>query len=1053
MTMPRKNGQVSQAVKLALLASSIPVMTMSQVGFAQDADDEDQVLEIEEITVTGSRIPSKNLISASPVTTVHADEIAFQGVTRIEDLLNSLPQVSPAQNANQANGATGTATVDLRGLTAERTLVLLNGRRLPAGSPTGGGIAADLNQIPAAMIDRIEVLTGGASSTYGSDAVAGVVNFITKTDFEGVSFDYQYSGYSHTNDNGRSKLINDAVGFAQPEKDVTNGYSRDYNLVLGINSGDGRGNVTAYATYRDIDPVTSGTRDYSNCALAGSPTGVIDTDDTTPDPWTCGGSSTLPEGRITDFGVLANADCIMIPDPMGQPGDMVCNMIPDYNRATGVPTGALNADGTLKMLPEPELPWIGNTTGLGTVEWPSSFDYIVQGDQFVNRSGLLYNYQPPNYFQRPDERIIAGATGHYNLSEKLEVFAEMSYMDDKTVAQIAPSGAFFVTTSIPCGNPLLSPQQFQLLCGDFLLTSADTQTVFLGRRNVEGGFRQDTLRHTMSRVVVGARGDINDSWSYEAYVNFGQSAIAQTYLNDLSTKRIIRALNVIPDPVTGAPVCASVVDGSDPECVPWDIFTTGGVPVGRDSAEQLYLAKPLFATGEVSTAVINGYVVGDMGNYGWQLPGSDTGISIVGGFEQRQEDITFNPDDGFASGDGAGQGGAVSSVQGAFTVNELFFEAQIPIYDGGDFADSVNLNLGYRYSDYDTDQETDTFKVAGDWAFNDSFRIRASFQRAVRAGNVRELFRPETFNLFDMDEDPCANEPGELPTASLSDCMRSGVTAGQYGNIALSPAGQYNFIQGGNTSLIPESSDTTSFGFIWTPSFAEGLIVSADYYNIEIEDAISSISPSFILDECLATGDAVFCDPINRNPVTGTLWLTGDNIRSTDVNIGLLKREGVDLQVAYGFDVGDMGEVDLSLIGTYAIASEEIPTPGAATIKCVGKWDADTCLGPNPEWGHSFRATWVTPWDANLTLYWRHVSEVDDTGVNVAHFDSFDWIDLAGTWQATETLMLRAGVNNVFDEEPPLSADVGTGKGNGNTFPGTYDALGRYWFMGVSIRL
>ena len=443
-----------------------------------------------------------------------------------------------------------------------------------------------------------------------------------------------------------------------------------------------------------------------------------------------------------------------------------------------------------------------------------------------------------------------------------------------------------------------------------------------------------------------------------------------------------------------------------------------------------------------------------MSDYGWQLPGADSGISLVGGFEQRQEKITFTPDDGFATGDGAGQGGAVQAVNGGFIVNEFFFEAQVPLYDGGDFADSVGLNFGYRYSDYDTDQQTDTFKVAGDWAFNDSFRIRASFQRAVRAGNVRELFRPETFNLFDMDEDPCANLPGEDPTASLAECQNSGVTAGQYGNIALSPAGQYNFIQGGNTLLQPETSDTTSFGFIYTPGFAEGLIISADYYNIEIEDAISSVSPAFILQQCLDTGDAVFCDAINRGPVTGALWVSSsENIRSTDVNIGLLKREGVDLQAAYGFDVGNMGEIDLTLLGTYAIASEEVPTPGAATIKCVGTWDPNERNGPNPEWVHSFRATWVTPWDANLTAYWRHVSAVTDTGVNGANFGAHDWLDLAGTWQATEILMLRVGVNNVFDKEPPLSADVGTGTGNGNTFPGTYDALGRYWFMGVSVRL
>jgi outer membrane receptor protein involved in Fe transport len=951
-------------------------MTMSQFAFAQDADDEDQVQELEEITVTGSRIPSRNLVSSSPVTTVSADEIHFQGVTRIEDLLNSLPQVAPTQQSGVSNGATGTATVDLRGLTAVRTLVLINGRRMPAGNPAGGGIATDLNSIPAAMVDRVEVLTGGASAAYGSDAVAGVVNFITKTDFEGVSFDYQYSGYQHKNDNAVMQQINTDAGFSLPEKDVTDGYGRDYNLVVGINSGDGRGNVTAYATYRDIKPIIEGSRDYSNCALSGS-----------VGSFSCGGSSTLPEGRFTDFGALASTP-------------------------------------------------------------PGSFDYIVSGDQFVPRNGLLYNYAPPNYYQRPDERIIAGAVGNYSYSDSLEVFAEMSFMDDKTVAQIAPSGAFFVTTSLPCGNPLLSAQQFQVICGDFGLTTADSQTVFIGRRNVEGGFRQDTLRHSSNRIVVGARGDINDTWSYEAYANFGQSAFSQTYLNDLSTTNVKRALNVVADPVTGEAVCASVLDGSDPNCLPWNLFTEGAIPFDRNSPIQQYLATPLYATGEVTTVVINGYVVGDMGSYGWQLPGADSGISLVGGFEQRQERLLFTPDKGFQSGDGAGQGGPVKGTEGGFDVNEFFFEAAVPLFEGGDFADSVNLSLGYRYSDYDTDQQTDTFKAAFDWAFNDSFRLRASFQRAVRAGNIRELFRPQAIGLFDMDDDPCA---GATPIATLAQCQNTGVTAAQYGTIASSPAGQYNALFGGNPDLIPESSDTVSFGFIASPSFVEGLIVSVDYYDITVDDAISAVDPSIILDECLATGAAVFCDAIHRGPLTGTLWIGQDQIVSTDINIGSLTREGVDLQAAYGFDIGNMGGIDLSLVGSFALTADEVPIPGADTIKCVGTWDPNACGLPFPEWAHTFRATWETPWDMSLSMNWRHVGEAKDNA-GLTDFGSQDWIDLSGTWQATEYIQLRLGVANVADREPPVAV-VGAGYGNGNTYPGVYDARGRYFFAGFTVRL
>lgn len=974
----KKNWQLSRAIKLALMAGTIPVMTM-HVALAQEAGDEQQAQNLlEEVIVTGSRIPARNIYSASPVLTVNADEIEYQGVTRIEDLLNALPQVKPTQQSGVANGASGTATVDLRGLEAVRTLVLLNGRRMPAGSPGPGALATDLNQIPAALIDRIEVLTGGASATYGSDAVAGVVNFITKTDFEGFTFDFQYSGYSHKNNNDELQQINADAGFDFPDGSVTDGEGTNYNMAMGVNSGDGKGNVTIYATYRDIKPIIHGGRDYSNCAVAGS-----------PGNFRCGGSSTLPEGRITDFGVLS---------------------------------------------------------GVG----PGTFDYIVQGDQFVPRDGLLYNYAPSNHFQRPDERIIAGGYGHYTFNDHLELFAEVSYMDDKTVAQIAPSGAFFVTSSLPCSNPLLSDQQFQLICGDFGLTTDDVQTVFLGRRNVEGGFRQDTLRHNSSRVVFGARGEINDTWSYEAYFNYGQTVMSETYLNDLSTTRIIRALDVVPDPVTGEAVCRSVLNGVDPACIPWNIFTTGGVPEGRDTPIQQYLSVPLFATGEVTTTVYNAYVSADLGDYGWQIPSADAGIQVVGGFERREETLIFTPDVGFASGDGAGQGGPIQGVIGDFDVDELFFEAAVPLWAGQNFA-SVNLNLGYRYSDYSTGVDTDTYKVSGDWALNDSIRLRASYQRAVRVGNLRELFRPQTIQLFDMDLDPCA---GAVPVASFEECARTGVTADQYGTIADSPAGQYNFIGGGNRDLIPETSDTVSVGFIWTPTaFAQGLIVSADYYKIDIEDAISAIAPDFILDQCLAAGLPIWCDAVNRGALTGTLWIGQDNIMSTDINIGSLTREGIDLQVGYDFDVGSMGVIDINLAGVYLITANEVPTPGGDTIVCKGTWDNSQCGAPSPEWGHNFRVTWATPWDLNITGYWRYLDGVTETGVNQADFPSFSWFDLAGVWQATETFSLRVGLNNVFDKEPPLSSDTGAGFGSGNTFPGVYDARGRYWFLGFSVTL
>jgi len=972
----KRNGPVSDAVKLALMAGSLPLMTSHSV-LAQEGEG---AAPLEEITVTGSRIPSRNLISASPVTTLSQEEMQFQGVTRVEDMLNRLPQVAASQNANVANGSSGTATVNLRNLGVSRTLVLLNGRRMPSGSPRqNGNLAADLNQIPSALIDRVEVLTGGASATYGSDAVAGVVNFITKTDFEGIAFDYQYAFYQSKNDNSILDLSRDR-GFDLPPDDVTDGFTNDVSVMIGANSSDGRGNVTLYAGYREIDPVTSGQRDVNNCALQGG-----------PGSYSCGGSSTIPTGRFSDFGLL---------------------------------------------------------DGVG----PGSFDYTTEGDQFIDRAGRLYNYQPPNYLQRPNERYTVGANGHYRVNDAFELYTEISYMDNQSVSQIAPSGNFGNTSTLPCGNAFLSQQQFDLICGAFGFTAADDTPVTILRRNVEGGFRQTTTRNTSNRIVLGARGDITDAWSYDVYGNFGTVAYQQTNLNDLSIVRVQRSLDAVVDPDTGNIVCASVLDGTDAQCLPWNLFETGGVNPGDPVLS--YLSTPFFATGETSQDVLSGYVTGDMGQYGVKLPTADTGIQLVGGYEYRQEKLRFNPDSGLIAADGTGLGGPTLPVNGSFAVSEYFFEAQVPLFEGYDLAQSVNLNLGYRYSDYNTNQTTDTYKAAFDWSFNDSIRLRASLQRAVRAGNLRELFQPQGLNLFDMPVDPC----GAGGTATLDQCVNNtGLPANLYQSAALnSPANQYNFLQGGNPDLTPEESDTISFGGIWSPTFIDGLTVSLDYYQIEVEKAIDNVSPAFTLNQCLALGTADWCDQVTRAPGTGSLWLgTQGFVVGTNVNLGRLENEGVDIQINYDFPIGAMGDINLNLIGLVLLAQDVQNVPGGPVSECKGFWEGATndCEGVAPEWSHNFRTTWLTPWDVDVSLFWRYIGDVEDRGPNGADWGAENWLDLAATWQVTDNTSLRFGINNVLDQDPPYSADVGNAPGNGNVFPGIYDSLGRYIFAGISLEL
>ncbi|MCY4655212.1 MAG: TonB-dependent receptor plug domain-containing protein, partial [Gammaproteobacteria bacterium] len=315
--------------------------------------------EIEELVVTGSRIERNELSSTTPIVKIEVDEIKWQGTVRVEDALRQMPQIWSRQNAGHSYGATGTATLDLRNLGAARTLFLINGRRMPAGSPLQEAGGADMNQVPGSLINRIEVLTGGASTTYGSDAVSGVVNFIMDDKFQGVNFDFQHSFYRHSNGSADIHKIVEASGFEVADEPMRDGEITQYSLTLGGNLLNG-GNIVAFATYRDIKAISQAARDYSSCAL-----------NNTADA--CWGSSTIPEGRVTNF---QNADTI-------------------------------------------------------------GFDYKVDGSSFVPRAGTLFNYGPSNYFQRPDERVSFGTLANSDVSENTNVFAEFLFADDHTLTQIA----------------------------------------------------------------------------------------------------------------------------------------------------------------------------------------------------------------------------------------------------------------------------------------------------------------------------------------------------------------------------------------------------------------------------------------------------------------------------------------------------------------------------------------------------------------------------------------------------------------------------------------
>jgi len=446
----------------------------------------------QDIVITGTRIPQPNLTSASPVTVLSSQEVKLSGTTRTEDLINSLPQAFASQGSAISNGSTGTASVNLRGLGSARTLVLVNGRRLQPGDPRTGSIA-DINFIPVAIVKRVDVLTGGASSVYGADAVAGVVNFIMDSNFTGLRIDAQASTFMHYNNASNSIIGGNFAAnrnFRPPHGWSVNGGAQDIAAAFGANFDDNRGHIMAYATYRKQDAVLQASRDYSFCSLAArtAAQGGLGSG-TPPRDFNCGGSGTSANGSF-----FTNVGTFQVGGP--------------------------------------------------------------NGNQFVP-GNTPFNFGPYNFYQPPDERYTFGAFAEYEIAPGARPYLEAMFMQDTSNSQIAPSGAFLGNiTTLNCDNPLLSTQQFNTICvpnNTFVDANGVTRAIaYVGRRNVEGGGRADHLEHTAFRIVGGIKGDILRGVSYDAYYQFGTTRLSQVYQNDFSVQRLAMALDVVANPASPA---------------------------------------------------------------------------------------------------------------------------------------------------------------------------------------------------------------------------------------------------------------------------------------------------------------------------------------------------------------------------------------------------------------------------------------------------------------------------------------------------------------------
>jgi outer membrane receptor protein involved in Fe transport len=549
--------------------------------------------------------------------------------------------------------------------------------------------------------------------------------------------------------------------------------------------------------------------------------------------------------------------------------------------------------------------------------------------------------------------------------------------------------------------------------------------------------------------------------------NYSHSA--QNYFD---TQHITNALNVVTDtrvgsPTLGQPVCQSVIDGSDTSCVPYNIFQVG--PNGQTMvtpAMLAYLQVPGYDGGLASERVVDLNVTGNLGAYGVRSPFAKDGVSVSAGGEYRGQSVSYYADYLLTNGFLSGTSGVSIPLAQSFNVYEAFAEVRVPLAQDIILLKNVEFEGAYRYSNYSFGKDTHTFKVGGEWEFLEDMRIRSSWQRAVRAPSITELYSPDAVQL-DGATDPCAGLTAGDPLVAT--CAAAfGLTTAQVLAIVPNPAAQYNGLLGGNANLNPESSDTVSVGFVVQPTFLRGLQLSVDYFTIKVNGAVSTIGADLILKNCLSGANPAYCSLVHRD-AQGSLWLSPQGyVVDTNQNVSFLGTSGIDVNLLYALRLrdigaGKMGTVSLAFNGTWLATQTTQPTVTQATYDCTGLYGT-VCGIPNPLWRHKMKLTWDAPLGLSVAAQMRYLSAVGldanssqaalnnpgQVAISDLSLGARAYFDLVGSWTIADMFTFRAGVNNVLDTDPPLAGSSNLtidGGANGNTVPQVYDALGRYIFL------
>lgn len=960
-----------------------------------------------EILVTGSRIASPTIDSVSPIQAVSDAQIDSSGVSNIQDLLLENPVFgSPTfsrTNTAFLTSGTGVATVDLRNLGTDRTLVLINSRRVVAGIP--GSATVDLNVIPSQFLQRVDILTGGASSLYGSDAVAGVVNFIYKTDFEGVEANAQYN-------------VSERGDYNEYQASVT----------VGGNFGDNRGNIMTHIGYTNQGELLS--RERANTRVDDLDTFI----NVTGDPADYG---TPTEGTLSGLppqGVFTAGGCQFTFSPtnvlergFNQNGGTITAA---QATACGVPAGTV-------------LPARGfNRQAYRTIAVP------VERFLFASRM---------NYELTDGIRLIGEGT--YNKTTSSRQIEPFGFQSSGSTGAYPSGGQAPIETRVPVAG---APGTFTIVRNPFVpdaifAAARDTdgdglRDIGFSRRLLEFGNRSGSTDRDFYRFVVGVEGDLwDDKFHYDLTYNFGRTTETQSGNGQINTINFRNAFAAIPGP--DGPICA------DPQaraagCVPVNIF-------GNNTVSQAALAY-LNAEQTFQTRITQQVVQGNLSGSLIELPAGPLGIAI--GAEYRKESSRENND--ILTNQGLNGGNALPDTQGSFNVTEIYGEVNIPLLADTAFFHQLNLRGAGRISDYSTVGTVYSYSGGLEWSPVQDIRLSGTYARSVRAPNIGELFTGPS-QTFPAVTDPCIGVTATATTALAINCRAAAGVAANIaangGTFAINQSDRQGVsgFNSGNPNLNEEESESYTGSVVINPrsiDFLRNAVLRVDYFNIKISDAIVAPPRQFILNQCYELGNPTYCAFVTRRATATAVNSAGslEFVNAASVNAGELATEGLDVSFSNRFPLdglGFSGGLNARISYTHVFDNYVVPLPGADRDEINGE------IGAAKDRFTAFLGYTSDKFDLNFTGTFFGRSSEDDQlllpdfergSVTVpAEF----YLDMQTAFRAADQFEFYFGVDNLLDNDAPnILSGSGFNTTGTDTAAGVYDVFGRRYYAGARFR-